>query len=91
MPKGNFPSGETVQTPAPATSKRGLGREARAALLRVRTGPECPEGNQGTNLGWQTRLWDSYHAKCPNLRHHQARSQNKGLNRASQLQTIPLW
>ena len=24
---------------------RGLGREALAALLRVRTRPECPEGN----------------------------------------------
>ena len=23
----------------------GLNREERAALLRVRTGPECPEGN----------------------------------------------
>ena len=31
--------------PAPATSKWGLGREAQAALLRVRTRPECPEGN----------------------------------------------
>ena len=31
--------------PASATSKWGLGREALAALLRVRTGPECPEGN----------------------------------------------
>ena len=39
------PRGEAVQTPASATSKRGLGREARAALLRVRTGPECPQGN----------------------------------------------
>ena len=28
-----------------APSKRGLNREARAALLRVRTRPECPEGN----------------------------------------------
>ena len=45
MPNGNSPSVEAAQTPAPATSKRGLGREARAALLRVRTGPECPEGN----------------------------------------------
>ena len=43
MPNGNSPSGEAAQTPAPATSKRGLGREARAALLRVRTMPECPE------------------------------------------------
>ena len=24
---------------------RGLGREGWAALFRVRTGPECPEGN----------------------------------------------
>ena len=39
------PSGEAVQMPASTTSKRGLGREAWAALLRVRTGPECPEGN----------------------------------------------
>ena len=39
------PSREAVQTPASATSKRGLGREAWAALLRVRTRPECPKGN----------------------------------------------
>ena len=45
MPKGNSPSGEAAQMPASATSKRRLGREARAALLRVRTRPECPEGN----------------------------------------------
>ena len=45
MPNGNSPSGEAAQTPAPATSKRGLGREAWAALLRVRTRPECPKGN----------------------------------------------
>ena len=44
MPNSNFPSGETVQTPAPATSKRGLGREAWAAVLRVRIWPECAEG-----------------------------------------------
>ena len=39
------PSGEAAQMLASATSKRGLDREVRAALLRVRTGPECPEGN----------------------------------------------
>ena len=39
------PSGEAAQTLAYATSKQGLNREVRAALLRVRTGPECPEGN----------------------------------------------
>ena len=45
MPNGNSPSGEAAQMPAFATSKRGLGREAPAALLRVRTLPKCPEGN----------------------------------------------
>ena len=39
------PSGEIAQTLASATSKWGLNREARVALLRIRTGPECPEGN----------------------------------------------
>ena len=39
------PSGEAVQTPTSAASKRGLGREAWAALLRIRTRPECPEGS----------------------------------------------
>ena len=29
----------------PPLASRGLGREARDALLRVRTGPECPKGN----------------------------------------------
>ena len=40
--------------PASATSKRGLGREAWAALLRVRTGPECPEGNL-SKLTWASK------------------------------------
>ena len=39
------PSGEAAETPTSTTSKQGLGREAQAALLRVRTGPECPKGN----------------------------------------------
>ena len=42
MPSGNSPSGEAAQMPAPATSKRRLGREARAALLRVRTSLNAP-------------------------------------------------
>ena len=42
MPKAT-PGREAVQTSASATSKQGLDREARAALLRVRTGPECCE------------------------------------------------
>ena len=54
MPNGNSPSREVAQTPAPATSKQGLGREARAALLRVRTGPECPEGNL-RELTWDSK------------------------------------
>ena len=39
------PRGEVAQTLVLATSKRGLNREARAELLRVRTRTECPEGN----------------------------------------------
>ena len=39
------PSREAAQTPASTTSNLGLGREAQAALLRVRTRPKCPEGN----------------------------------------------
>ena len=45
VPNSNSPSGEAAQTLAYTTSKRGMSREARAALLRVRTGPECPKGN----------------------------------------------
>ena len=48
------PSGKPAQTPASATSKRGLGREARAVLLRVRTGPECPEDNL-RELTWASK------------------------------------
>ena len=54
MPNGNSPSGEAAQTSAPATSKRGLGREVQVALLRVRTGPECPEGNL-RELTWDSK------------------------------------
>ena len=39
------PSGEVAQRRPSTTSKRGLDREARAALLRVRIRPECPKGN----------------------------------------------
>ena len=54
MLNGNSPSGEAAQTPAPATSKQWLGREAGAALLRVRTGPECPKGNL-RELTWDSK------------------------------------
>ena len=39
------PSREAAQRLASATSKQGMDREAQAALLRVRPGPECPKGN----------------------------------------------
>ena len=39
------PSREAVQMLTSATSKQGLDREVRAALLRVRTRPEFQEGN----------------------------------------------
>ena len=39
------PSGEVAQMLASTTSKQGLDREAWAALLRVRTGPEYLEDN----------------------------------------------
>ena len=39
------PSREAVQTLTPTTSKQGRDREEWAALLRIRTGHECPEGN----------------------------------------------
>ena len=39
------PSREVAQTLTSAPSKQELNREARAALLRVRNRPECPEGN----------------------------------------------
>ena len=39
------PSVEAVQKLTSITSKQGLDRETGAALLRVRTKPECPEGN----------------------------------------------
>ena len=54
MPNGNSPSGEAAQTSASATSKQGLGREVQAALLRVRTGPECPKGNL-RELTWASK------------------------------------
>jgi len=39
------PRGEAAQMAESATSKRGMGRKVQVALLRVRTGPECPKGN----------------------------------------------
>ena len=44
-----MPNGNSQQRSSPDTRVRhqqvGLNREVRVALLRVRTGPECPEDN----------------------------------------------
>ena len=40
-----IPSREVAQMLPSITSKLGLNREALAALPKVRTRPECPEGN----------------------------------------------
>ena len=39
------PREEVAQTLTSTSSEQGLNREAWAALLRVRTGSECPEDN----------------------------------------------
>ena len=39
------PSGEVAQTLASINNEWGLNREVQATLLKVRNGPECPEGN----------------------------------------------
>ena len=78
-----------MQTPAPATSKWGLGREAWAALLRVKIWPECPEGNL-SDLTWASIPDCGIATMRKAQRHRQAHAQNKGLNRTSRLQTIPL-
>ena len=77
----------------PTTSKQGLGREVQAALLRVRIWPECPKCNL-SKLTWASKPdcgIITTRKASPNLRHRQARTQNKGLNRDSRLQTIPFW
>ena len=84
------PSGEAAPTPASATSKQGLGREAQAALLRVRIGPEGPEDNQ-SELICVSKPDCGIATTRKALRHCQAHAQNKGQNKTSWLQTFPLW
>ena len=81
--------------PASATSKWGWNGDDRAALLRVRTGPKCPEGN------WRELTWDSNlncgiareREKINRPKHTAGHSQNKGTEqfqrRASWLWTGP--
>ena len=78
-----------MQTSASAMSKWVLGREVQAALLRVRTGPECPKCNQ-SELTWAIKPdWNSCHVKSSNIRHHQDHAQNKGWDRISRLRPSP--
>ena len=72
----------------PLASRGWAGRWA--ALLIVRTGPECPEANQ-SKLIWASKPDCGIATTQKALRHRQDRAQNKGLNRISWLQTIPLW
>ena len=58
MPK-RTPSRKVPQRLASTTSKWGLNAEEQAALLRVRTGSECPEGNRRELTRYQLKLWDS--------------------------------
>ena len=90
------PSKEVAQTLASTTSKWGLNREVRAALLRVRTRPECPVGNlreltrdSNPNRGIarergekkrQKRERENFPTKSSNLRHCWAHTQNKPLS-----------
>ena len=90
MPNSSSCSGEAGQMPTPLSSKRGLGREAGAALLRVRTGPECPKGNlRELTSDSKPDPEIAIEVKSPKIRHCQARSQKKGLSRANQLWTGP--
>ena len=89
------PSREVAQMLASTTSKWGLNKEVQDALLRVRTGPECP-GDNLRELTWASnpncgiarerekkereRKRENFPAKNSNLRHYQACSQNKGLS-----------
>ena len=87
------PSGEAAQRLVSATSKWGLGREVGAALLRIRIWPEYPKCYL-SEIIWASKpdcRISTTRKASPNLRHHQARAQNKGLNRDSRLQTFHLW
>ena len=78
--------------PAHATSKRGLGREARRGLHRLKIWPEYPE-RYLSEIIWASKPdcgISTTRKASPNLRPCQAHARNKGLNRDSWLQTFPL-
>ena len=78
--------------PAHATVGSGQGCVVWATSLRVRIWTEYPE-HYLSEITWASKpdcgISTTLKAS-PNLRHRQARTQNKGLNRDSRLQTIPL-
>ena len=70
----------------------GQGGMARAASLRVRIWPEYPE-RYLSEIIWASKPdcgISTTRKASPNLRHRQTHARNKGLNRDSRLQTIPL-
>ena len=88
-----IPSRKAAQTLASATSKQELNREAWAAMLRVRTRTECPEGNL-RQLRWHSnpnceiarererkrereRERENFPGRSPNLRHCRAAHRTK--------------
>ena len=93
MPKSNSQQKSTLD--AFTTSKWGRNGEERGALLRVRTGPECPEGNR-RELLWDSSLNCGIAKERENVnrsKHTASHSQNKGSEqvqrRASLLRTGP--
>ena len=65
-------------------SRGWTGRRGLQCFLRI--GPECPECNQ-SELTWASIPDCGIATTRKALRHRQACAQNKGLNRASRLQT----
>ena len=97
-------SREVAQMLASATSEQGLGSEVRAvsSVLRVRTGPECPEDNlreltrdskPNCGIARERERKKNFAVKGAKLVHSLACSWNKGLSeyqrRASWLLTGP--
>ena len=65
--------------------------EARAAWLRVRTRPECPEGNL-KELTWASKPdcgIATMRKSSPNLRHHQATHRTKDLTEIAGFRPSP--
>ena len=78
--------------PAHATAGSGQGCVVWATSLRVRIWTEYPK-RYLSEIIWDSKPdygISTTQKASPNLRHRQARTQNKGLNRDRRLQTIPL-